>query len=399
MSEFLPSDIEFVSSAELRASVPPEPAWNLQGYVAPRNLTILAGKPKAGKSTLALATANAIASTAASFLGHSIDGGPVVYVSEEGAGTLAHKAGTGDIRFATRDTAWPRPDWETLVAAARAEASRVQAKVIVIDTFAAWAGLGPESEKDAGTIQEAIEPLLELTRKGFAVLLVVHTRKGGGEDGEGIRGSGALAGAADIILELERVQGAPPRQRKLLALSRYPQTPGVLVIEHDPDIGAWTAIGEATDRGDAREITDRAALTAAFRHTEALTRQELEEAVGSPERQWHNTLERLIEAGAVVKTGAGKKGDPYRYKMLRADAAQASEQDPRRNGAVGAFDNAAHPAGVQHQKHATAETFLPLRCAVSNPGAATNTSADDADELGLDDFETEVLRRHEGRRS
>jgi len=373
-------EIKFMSPAELRASVPEEPPWIVHGYIADGAMTILAGKPKAGKSTFSLALIDAIANRASNYFGHAINGGPVVYVSEEGAATLSHKAGGGDIRFATRDSAWPRPDWETLITAAVREAKRVSARLIAVDTFAAWAGLGPESEKDAGAIQRAMEPLVQATRTGLAVLLVVHTRKGGGEDGEGIRGSSALAGAADIILELDRVQGAPPRQRKLLSLSRYPQTPGVLVIEHDATTGAWSVIGEGADRGDAREITDRAALMAALDHDETLTRQELEQAMGSPERQWHTTIERLIETGAVIKTGAGKKGDPYRYKKPLTDSAQPPAQNPRRNGNSAGFEDAAQPPlRVQHQNQHSPETFRPSRCAASNPGAETDSLAVDAD--------------------
>src|ERR1700733_6248022 len=44
--------IRFVSPVELRASVPPEPPWIWGGYIARGAVTVLAGKPKAGKSTL-----------------------------------------------------------------------------------------------------------------------------------------------------------------------------------------------------------------------------------------------------------------------------------------------------------------------------------------------------------
>jgi AAA domain len=372
--------ITFVSPAELRASVPPEPDWIWPGYVAHGALTVVAGKPKAGKSTLALALADAVASGATAFLDRGLAGAPVVYISEEGAGTLAHKAGAGDIRFATRESAWPQPDWPSLITAAIAEANRVKGAMIVIDTFAMWAGLGPEAEKDAGAVQRAMEPLVAATRTGLAVLLVVHARKGGGEDGEAIRGSSALAGAADIVLELDRIQGASPRQRKLLALSRYPQTPGVIVIEQEAANGVWSVIGEGADRGDAREITDRSALLDALATAETLTRAELEELMGSPQRQWHTTLERLIETDVVGKSGAGKKGDPYVYKKLRADAAHRTAQHLRRNGEAAAFEDAAHPVGGQHQKHAAAPSPDSVRCAVSEP----SSEADDRTSLDAD---------------
>ncbi len=365
-SDTQPSEaVRFVSPAELAESVPPEPDWVWESFIARGAVTILGGKPKAGKSTLALKLADKASSGASAFLTHAISGGPVLYVSEEGAGTLAHKTGTGDIRFATRETAWPKPLWPELIAAAVAEARRVNAVLLVIDTFAAWAGLGPESEKDAGTVQMAMEPLVEAAKAGLAVLLVVHARKGGGEDGEGIRGSSALAGAADIILELDRVSGGQPRQRKLLALSRFPQTPGVAVIEQNAESGEWSVIGEGADRGDAREISDRASLLTVLDAEEPLSRAELQEAMGSPEQQWHDTLKALLSAGEVVRSGEGKKGDPYRYRKVRTDAAQTPAQNRRSNTREAVLDAAAHPVGVQHQKQAAAESISTDGCAES----------------------------------
>ncbi len=73
-------------------------------------LTLLAKPPKAGGSTLAVALAEAVAREANAFLGRAISGGPVVYVSEEPAATLAHELLAIDtIGVLTRDAARPRP--------------------------------------------------------------------------------------------------------------------------------------------------------------------------------------------------------------------------------------------------------------------------------------------------
>jgi hypothetical protein len=313
--------VQFVSPDELRASTPAEPPWRWKGYLAEGGVTVLAGKPKCGKSTLAIAIAHAVASSASDFLGHAATGGPVVYVSEEGAATLAHKVGGERLRIATRETAWPRPEWPTLIDAARAEAERVGAVLIVIDTFAFWAMLKADAEKDAGAVQQAMDPLVQLADAGFAVLLVVHARKGNSvEAGEGdaVRGSSAIIGAADIVLELERVKDLP-RQRKLLALSRYPQTPGVLVFERGDD--DWSVVGEGTDRGDARDIAARGVLLAALSLDEDRTRAELE-AAGVDWRDSHDALDGLIASGVVARSGEGKRGDPYRYRKLWESAPQ-----------------------------------------------------------------------------
>jgi hypothetical protein len=178
-----------------------------------------------------------------------------------------------------------------------------------------------------------MQPLLDAAREGFAILLVMHQRKGGGEDGDGLRGSGAFAGAADIVVELERTNKA--RERVLLALSRYPSTPGSLVVDHDAETAAWSAVGEG-ERGEARSITDRQAILAALSDGRELTRAELEQTLGTPQRQWGAQLGKLTEEARVQRSGAGKKGDPYRFSMLRPDAVQPDAQH--------------HPVGVQHER-------------------------------------------------
>ena len=264
-----------------------------------------------------------------------------------------------------------------MIQAAAAEADRVKAALLAVDTFAFWAQLGPDSEKDAGAVQAAMAPLIVAARSGLAVLLIVHARKGGGEDGESLRGSSALAGAADIILELERVQDGSPRQRKLLSLSRYPQTPGVLVIDHDSHDGSWRLIGEGTDRGDARDITNRTALLAAFADgDEELTRAELQEATGKQDREWHATLEQLISAGEIGRSGAGKKGDPFRYRMLRGNAAQDSAQKGRRNGEAAVSNAAAPRRGAAFETKAadsaaTSAAQKPACCCANGPHELT----------------------------
>lgn len=341
--------LRFLSPDELRESVPPQPPWVIDGYLARGVVSIIAGKPKVGKSTLVFAATDAIASGVDEFLGRKVNGGPVVYVSEEGASTLAHKLPRGNVRVLSRDNAWPKPSWPDLIAGSIDEAQRVSAVLLVVDTFAFWAGLGAEQEKDAGATQAAMDLLVQAANAGLAVLLVAHSRKGGGEDGEGIRGSNAIPGTVDIVLELERPSKTAGSQRVLLALSRYPTTPGALMVER-ADQSRYVVLGEG-DRADGREMGDRARLLTVLEPGTALTRKELEAALSAPEAQWHNVMGALIEAGDVVKNGAGKKGDPYRFQMVRRNDAQEPTHHLRTNGDGGAALSAALPA--REQQNAT----------------------------------------------
>lgn len=368
-----PTSLRFLTPAELRAETPPEPDWLLDGYIAPGVLTIgPAGKPKVGKSTLALAIVRAIRGNTGTFLGRRVRQTTVVYLSEEGGSTLLHKLPAADdgLHILTRDNAYPRPEWAGLVREAADYAESTGASpLLVVDTFPYWAALAAEREKDSGAIQEAIEPLLQATRRGIAVLLPTHTRKSGGEDGDALRGSGALVGAGDVILELERPTGQTPapRQRVLAALSRYPQTPGVLVIEHDAGTDAWTVVGQGDDRRDTRTVADRAALLSTLPADEpGMTRQEIEQEIGSPHQQFAPVLTRLIDDGHATRDGAGKKGDPYRYRILRTgDAAHHRAETAHHSGGEGSLS----AAYVVAQKEPT--TALMLRadepCAETAP--------------------------------
>ena len=327
--------IRFISAAELKASTPPKPPFIAEPYVVQGSITIWSGKPKVGKSTVAFGLATAVVTPGARFLGADVVHCPAVYVSEESAATLEHKLPqSDDLRVLTRENAWPKPAWPALLDAAVTEALRVGAKLLIIDTAAYWAGLAAEREKDAGAALATMDALVYAASQGLAVVVPMHTRKGGGEDGEGIRGSSAWAGSADVIVEMDRVPDLP-RQRVLLALSRYPQTPGTMVVELDEcNMLHWRVVSRDEDRSDPKTIAarnraegDRNALLTAVSSGASLTRAELEEAIGAPSRQWHKLLDQLVKDEQIHRSGSGIRGNPYRYeKKLRTETAQADAQ-------------------------------------------------------------------------
>jgi hypothetical protein len=74
------------------------------------------------------------------------------------------------------------------------------------------------SENQADAMLEALLPLQRLTRRGLAILLLHHPRKQPAAGGMAARGSGALTGFADILVEMHW-QGEPagPDRRRLLS--------------------------------------------------------------------------------------------------------------------------------------------------------------------------------------
>lgn len=323
--------LQFVTARELRASTPEEPEWVWRGYLARNAVTLLAGKPKAGKSTLALAVAEAIVSRAPSFLGRAVTGGPVVYVSEEGAATLRSKVGDSEqLVLLDRERAWPPPSWPSLIDEVVAEAHRIGASLIVVDTFARWAGLTGDAEHSAGHVQAAMEPLLGAARTGLAVLLVHHQRKAGGEGGDAIRGSTALPAAVDVVMEYERpARPASRRHRQVTTTGRWSVAPPVLLVDVD-EHGAWREIGEGIDPAGASAVDWTAKLLEVLPSDgPGVTHNEIEQATDTDKRKWHSALHDLVVDGSVIRAGEGKKNAPYVYRRAPAhDAVPGFRPDP-----------------------------------------------------------------------
>lgn len=289
---------------ELLVDVPGEPNWLWQGLIAPESLTLLAGKPKVGKSTVVYGLLGALAD-GRPFVGRTTRTTGALVLSEEPAvatGMKIHKFGGRSAHHSIhRADLRAFGSWADSIDAAAAYAHLKGLGLIVVDTFAELAGIRGDEENDAGSILGAIDPLRKAADDGLAVLLVHHQRKSGGTHGDGIRGSGALAGAVDVLLELER-GGGGQSARVLKHQSRYlPE--GRFYIELN-DAGYAAKGGSDTA---ARDLVE-AALTA--------------RGAASPDELMATTdlsrtkLDRYLgQLGAVVIRGTGKRGDPQIWAL------------------------------------------------------------------------------------
>jgi AAA domain len=181
--------------------------------------------------------------------------------------------------------------------------------VLVVDTLAAWAQLGGESENAAGAVLEQLRPLMRAAAAGLAVVIVAHQRKSQGEHGEAIRGSNVIVGAVDIILELERPRSqalAEEGLRELVGTSRYAATPQRLAL-------ALTETGyESRDDGIAAKADlERDRLLRVLRELDRGTAEEIADVAEITPRAVRGYMEQLHADGKVGRTGRGVKGSPH----------------------------------------------------------------------------------------
>jgi hypothetical protein len=295
--------------------------WVWSGYVAYGSITLLTSYWKAGKSTLLAHLIKAMG-TGEDLANLSVAAGNVLVVSEEAAALWASrrdKLGIGDHALFYLRPFRGRPDARTWLTFLRHLGELVQQRSLSLVCFDTLPALWPcEDENDAAKVLAALAPLHLLTEAGAAVLLSHHPRKGDGSEGQASRGSGALPGFVDVILEMRRAQPSERdcRQRKLTAYSRFDDTPGELVIELAEDGSGYRSLGTpaAVDR-QARwqTIRDRLPGEGPGQTAAEVLAAWQPEASKPGKRTLEQDLRQGAEAGCWSMGGGGKKGDPFRF--------------------------------------------------------------------------------------
>jgi hypothetical protein len=191
---------------EYRASVPAAIPWVARPLAYLGGVSLIAGPPKAGKSTLAAQMQRCRETGERLFGAWDVTTGPTLLVTEEGGVAVVHKAeglhalDVLDRRSAVRAELTFR---QMLGVVSEWSATR-PGGLAFIDTLAIWAGI--VDENDAGQATRAIAAVTATAQAAnLAIVLVHHARKRGGDDGEAVRGSGAILATVDIAIELSRV--------------------------------------------------------------------------------------------------------------------------------------------------------------------------------------------------
>ncbi|WP_246737853.1 MULTISPECIES: AAA family ATPase [Rhizobium] len=278
----------------------------VEGYVA-EGLTILAGRPKLGKSWMALGFCIAVA-TGGQTLGVDCEEGDVLYLALED-----NRRRLKDRLNVVLSPAQVRPNMARL--SLKTEAKKLGAglieeieewrskaanpKLIVIDTLSMVRPPKKANQDSYAADYDAISPLQKYAGEHrLAVIVVHHVRKAEAEDPlEAVSGTNGLTGAADTIMVLNRTTDGP----KLYGRGR-----DIEEIEKALrfDKGTWEVLGNAEDVKQSeqrRKIVD--VLTDA---TRALTPDEVAKEAGMKVTNVNYLLRVLVKAGGVEKVGYGQ---------------------------------------------------------------------------------------------
>lgn len=307
------SSIKVLSAAEVMKAEEESADWLWSGYLARGCVTLEVGKPKIGKTTLTFGLLQA-AYSGKPFLRRSTKPFGTVYLTEEAIGTIQEKVdrfglGTHEgLHFISK-----RQNPGLSFTQALTEACRVAldhgAELLVIDTLTRWGGLDREGENSSGDSDRLMGWILDAAGKHNLAIKVVHhsPKRGEGSDPvDMVRGSSALAAAADIVIAVARDQ-AEQNLRRVLAAGRYAATPEIVTVKLN---------------GEEYEIVD-APNNAAEKHSPVIgalpfeppgkTEAELIAETGLARWKVQAALSELLGEGIALRTGKGGKADPYRY--------------------------------------------------------------------------------------
>lgn len=286
----------------------PKPPWFWEGFVAPKSFTLLSAYPKVGKTTMLTHMLRSLAN-GEGFLDRATRAVPILYFSEEADTLLAERAdalGFEDSWPIMWQTKEPGLVWEKCIWLMKNFVHVHKEPIIIVDTLARFWNC--ESENDATQVDHALNPVLELIRNSHAGFVGIHhNRKQGGGGGSAVRGSTALTGGVDIIMELSRV-GAHDRSnvRRLSCESRYSETPSLLQLRLDD--GAYTV-------EDMEAVEMEPQVISILQTMEGMTIEDLTFLMNGSEATVRRVIGSLWNRAILHRQGTGKAGSPYTYSL------------------------------------------------------------------------------------
>jgi AAA domain/Toprim-like len=286
-------------------------------YVVPgiivEGLTLIAGKPKIGKSWLLLHAAIAVARSGFTLGEIHCPEGDVLYCALED--NLRRLQSRG-IKLLGHSQDWPRrlEFWCELPRLAIGGLDQIKAwieaathpRLIIIDTLAMVRAPKKKDQTQYDADYAAVLELRKLANEyGIAVVLVHHLRKQDADDAyDAVSGTLGLTGAVDTVLVLKRESNGTivlhGRGRDLIEVEK--------VMTFNKDACTWIIAGEASE---VRVSTERKAVLDAMEKigvpaspNEIATEAELKSA------NVRRMLERMAREGAIQRCERGKYSLP-----------------------------------------------------------------------------------------
>ena len=283
--------------------------WLVEDRIAKSTVSAIAGPPKSGKSSLLRQMAVAVAG-GAEWLGNKCNKHPVVFLSVEDnrRQAKAHfRHMEADASLALHVYTGPPPDANLIKTDVWVDhlIANYDAKLLVVENFAKLVSVADWN--DYGIVTQALRPYDRIASvSGCAIIIGLHVRKSGGEDGTSVMGSTQWVGGPSTIFTLER----DGTRRTLSTMQREGDQMEKTLLAWDGDKRTYS-LGRTT-REAHTEILGGEIMTF-LADTSSADAGRIAEAIGRKRESVTRVLKLLTGLGSITRTGKGVSGDAYCY--------------------------------------------------------------------------------------
>lgn len=336
--------LNLTSLEDLLAEPEDQVDWLVENLLPMGGVSVIGGKPKAGKSTTVRNLVTCVAK-GEPFLNFPVNQGPVIYCAfEEKRGEVKkHFRDLGaDCSLPIESFIGQAP--ENIVEKIRVSAQQLKPALIVLDTLAKVTRA--KDFNDYAQMTQVLDPFLHVAREtGAHLLFVHHAGKGDRSGGDALLGSTAIFGTVDTAL----LQKRSDKYRTLEAFCRYGHDLEETVLEWNEERRAITLGGSKKDTDVSRIKTDTVTFLQA--QDEPLLREVIEEAIEGKTTHKRLALKQLVEAQVVTRLGKGEKGNPFTYVLTEKELTAWSQNIGKNSDAENSYSLVPGIYGEQGNKN------------------------------------------------
>lgn len=290
----------------------------VEGFLTGRTLMLLGGKPKSGKSLMAIDMAACIAEGTPVFDRYPVvQSGPVLYLCmEDPPGIFKARLGKRGILMKNLDvyvhhglislgTPTGMAELRDLV-----DAMPQTPVLVIVDTIRAAMFDSVENWNDAGTVTRAMVPLMEFAHTVCGVLMVAHNRKSEGVGGDKISGSNALQSIVDgYYLFGKDTEKGDGKLEAELEIEDRARPSYIHTVMMDGDSQHWAVLSDAQAQEkyaaerQAYRNGQNAQVARCFEPFEGATRRlsQLSDMTGISLRQVRTITDEMVEACELAR--------------------------------------------------------------------------------------------------
>jgi hypothetical protein len=349
-----------ITAADLMEKVFEPTRWVIPD-VLPEGLSLLVGKPKKGKSWMALGACVSVATGGVAFGIKRVEQGDALYLGLEDNEKRLKKRlqkilnGEGAPDRMHLHTEWPKLDEGGAEALDTWLKEHPHTRLVVIDTLAKIRGAG-RGQNIYAEDYAALEKLLPIAaRHGVAIVVVHHLRKMAASDPlDEISSSTGLTAGVDGFLILRRQPGS--KGPTLYVDGRDIEEPTEYALIWNLNTATWTIEGDAEEVHISKERAD--ILLTLNRAGRSMTPREVSDAMDAKHNNIKKLMWTMLGGGQLLKDDKGRYSPTNPTTSNPGNRGNSSNPGNRGNpGAEGKETVTGLPDGPESGNPSNADTY------------------------------------------